>query len=284
VAMDASDYGFGSYRPASIDVPWVPSACNGVNHAVTVVGSKQINGVTHLIVRNSWGTWWGASGYFSVSALNSCSITTYGWGPVVKKEDINPDPNPNPIPTCPTFFSNCNTNDKVLNKCDGIPDAELAMGSKIAGWQPTGDIQSFTFFKEKNCNGSSVTYFGSFRCFEPTLGAVYSSAASNTAGPKDGCITLYESSCFGGASVEVCNHLSIISATDINIKKIGSLKAKVTAGVQSVKYVVIFDDYNYRGNAKTVAIPSNGKQMNLLTNADFSTAFAKARSIILVKG
>ena len=86
------------------------SACSGVNHAVNLVGYATTGtGAPYYILRNSWGTNWGEvskftktifilatipklqliglsffifilkSGYFRVSAANSCLIKKYVW-------------------------------------------------------------------------------------------------------------------------------------------------------------------------------------------------------------
>ncbi len=50
----------------------------GVNHGVVVVGYGALNGIDHWIVRNSWGTGWGQSGYILMQrGVNKCKIEGY---------------------------------------------------------------------------------------------------------------------------------------------------------------------------------------------------------------
>ena len=76
VAMDASDPGFGFYRPAGNE-SWVPASCGELNHAVVAVGYESVDGVEYLIVRNSWGEDWGMNGNFRVKASNSCGLMNF---------------------------------------------------------------------------------------------------------------------------------------------------------------------------------------------------------------
>lgn len=49
-----------------------------VNHGVVAVGFGVLNGIPYWIVRNTWGTNWGLSGYFLMKrGVNKCKIETY---------------------------------------------------------------------------------------------------------------------------------------------------------------------------------------------------------------
>lgn len=53
-------------------------ATGNVNHAVVVVGYGTLNNTPYWIVRNSWGTTWGASGYILLKrGVNMCNIELY---------------------------------------------------------------------------------------------------------------------------------------------------------------------------------------------------------------
>lgn len=59
----------------------INKACSSINHAVNLVGYVTSGtGAPYYILRNSWGSNWGESGYFRVSASNSCFIKKYVWG------------------------------------------------------------------------------------------------------------------------------------------------------------------------------------------------------------
>ncbi|EFX87406.1 hypothetical protein DAPPUDRAFT_312323 [Daphnia pulex] len=67
---------FFSYGGGVYDDP----ACDGpdVNHAVVLVGWGNLNGVDFWVVRNSWGTGWGLSGYGRIlRGVNRCNIESY---------------------------------------------------------------------------------------------------------------------------------------------------------------------------------------------------------------
>jgi C1A family cysteine protease len=49
-----------------------------INHAVVVVGWGTADGIPYWIVRNSWGSEWGQSGYILMErGVNRCQIESY---------------------------------------------------------------------------------------------------------------------------------------------------------------------------------------------------------------
>ncbi|KAI4890025.1 hypothetical protein NFI96_024326, partial [Prochilodus magdalenae] len=83
VAINAGHHSFQLYRSGVYDEP----ACGTrVNHAVLVVGyGTHSPGKDYWLVKNSWGTRWGDSGYIKMSRNkgNQCGIVKYAVYPVV---------------------------------------------------------------------------------------------------------------------------------------------------------------------------------------------------------
>lgn len=63
VGIDASSKILQLYKEGIIDSP---SCGSRINHAVTIVGYGTENGKDYWLIKNSWGTWWGDSGFFKV--------------------------------------------------------------------------------------------------------------------------------------------------------------------------------------------------------------------------
>ena len=71
VAIRAGWNGFQSYAGGIFTGEGCPS---GVDHAVVAVGYGSENGTDYWIVRNSWGTWWGESGYIRMAITDGAGV------------------------------------------------------------------------------------------------------------------------------------------------------------------------------------------------------------------
>jgi cathepsin L len=74
-ALIYADSGFMSYSSGVYSgCPDFTTSFNAINHAVIIVGYDS-NG--NWIIKNSWGTGWGQSGFATVSVANDCGLTAY---------------------------------------------------------------------------------------------------------------------------------------------------------------------------------------------------------------
>merc|ERR1712126_200461 len=83
VAIDASPRSFMRYRSG---VHWAPGCSSSrLSHAVLAVGYGSERGRDYYLVKNSWGTRWGAGGYIKMirNRNNNCGIATKPSYPIV---------------------------------------------------------------------------------------------------------------------------------------------------------------------------------------------------------
>ncbi|NWI90170.1 CATS protein, partial [Pitta sordida] len=82
VAIDASRPTFFLYHSGVYDDP---QCTQEVNHGVLVVGYGSLQNKEYWLVKNSWGTWFGDSGYIRMARndSNHCGIASYASYPLV---------------------------------------------------------------------------------------------------------------------------------------------------------------------------------------------------------
>ncbi|CAK7346300.1 unnamed protein product [Dovyalis caffra] len=106
VGICGSERVFQSYSKGIFTGPCSTS----LDHAVLIVGYGSENGVDYWILKNSWGTSWGMSGYMHMlrnggNSQGVCGINMLASYPV--KTSPNPPPPPPPGPTKCNLFTYC---------------------------------------------------------------------------------------------------------------------------------------------------------------------------------
>ncbi len=98
-------YSGGIYEDSNTSCSGSPCYYTNTNHAIALVGWNDNNGNGYWILRNSWGTGWGESGYMRIkytSAFVACEAAYLVYGEV--QPTPPPAPTPVPGPTPPAYI------------------------------------------------------------------------------------------------------------------------------------------------------------------------------------
>lgn len=276
VAMRSGSSNLKNYKPASLDIPWVPyEPCNDVDHIVAAVGAKYIEGKLHIIVRNSWGTDWGFQGYFTVPADNSCLITKWAFKP-----RISEDSKPNSVGGA-TIYRQCE-NDNGIEISDGVPDFVAQYGSTIKGFASGPITTALALYTEPNCKGIEQLVNDSMRtkCFTTRFfnAIEYRSIALHKPA-GNGCAWFYENTCKSGKWVKICKNYSNLQLAGINISNVKSI---IIGGLQQlecgIEAITLFDQIGFKGNSVTLPYKYLGYN-NLDDQESFRNIAKVAKSI-----
>ena len=254
VAVDASNKQF---RYAPHHNPIInpdQGSCKRINHAITAVGIKLINGKPHIILRNSWGLGWGKFGNGYIPIDNNCFVMFYAWLPTVQKvnwgDDDKPNPPNPPTPTqeCPVFFSSCDRdNSKTLESCTGIIDSKEKLGGNMLGWMGNEKHGLFNFFSDKNCRGTKSVRKSDERCFADNENTEEGSSFRSAAPygyAKEGHVDLFTNYCFTGESASISGSIPDIETLSFSLSKVKSIRF-----CEGNCRLILFKGKNYTGDA-----------------------------------
>merc|ERR1711998_180764 len=89
-----------SYHGGILALQDCPSS-SSINHAVVAVGYGKENGTPYWVIRNSWGSSWGESGYIRMSYGEAACSVTACFAAFISGSDGPAPPTPPPSPTPP---------------------------------------------------------------------------------------------------------------------------------------------------------------------------------------
>lgn len=271
--IDATSDLFKNYKKGILSASIM--GCRQINHAANIYGySDNVDGAKVYIVRNSWGHSWGINGsyFFALDNNNSCFLERGATFPTVKRT-YNPVP-PEPKPKCLEFYPECGlkgTPFEVCSSMSSIPTDKRRIAGFLSNKYEGTVVIPFT---QERCQDSSFYKLDhSVACFNDSglgnyINNVKSILIMTDIKVAQGCIKLFDESCFTGTETQICNDTPKLSAIGWD-KKIGSIKLG-----EGIKGITPFTDENYYGTYSSMPQDSWG-----LSN----TFYKKVRSIKLIK-
>jgi hypothetical protein len=248
VSYDASSRIFQFYQSGIINI----TDCLSANHIVLVVGIQSDEQGDYLIVRNSWGAWWGENGYFRIRvnlATGTCNITNVYIQPILiygKDPSTNPQPSPlqKPNPNCPILYEECNFGGIPISLCSGNSNLYTSGFYNVNRSFKLGPAKKVEFFNSANCIGNKgldVSLTKEEKCFDYLIDPKKSyvnkanSIAVSIDNPPPGCIWVYRDSCYLGDRVEICNDVSDLTCFGFN-RQISSFRLSEGVNVSFFTY------------------------------------------------
>jgi hypothetical protein len=282
VAIDAGSSVFQSYKSGVIDPPYTAS-----NHAVFAFGIGKDDLGDYIMVRNSWGSWWGDKGNFKLrinQTTKTNGATALGWLPNVA---VIPTPNPNPTPPnptpdppvnlCPTFYTGCNyAGTPTLQTCLNKSSLVVEKFNWNINSLKIGNSTSITLFDTALCKGMSVKVNKDVACFETDTDTQIKKMSKRISAfthhydtPPTGCIWVYDEYCFGKGREEFCGDAEDLMSVGFN-DKISSIRFG-----PGVKSVIVFVDIKFEGLA--YGFSKDTGNLDVATTKTFNNAISSLR-------
>jgi hypothetical protein len=269
VVIDAGTAAFQMYKSGVLD-----TTCTSINHAVTAVGIDSDATGDFIIIRNSWSSRWGETGYLRVR-LNtnsgcSCYVTKYAWLPTISGKpdpnpnpnpnpDPNPNPNPNPNPTPvpvanPIFYKDCDYSGNSLSMNSSIDNlTRVSFEDTISGFK-LGPAKKATLFDQAMCKGNGVSFTSDVACLSKATdkaqrraNRLSSSVLIETTQPAAGCVKVFADCCFQGTGVEIC-----ATSQDLTLNGMDNRISSIQFGT-GVSRVIIHNDSQTVGVSYSVS-------------------------------
>ena len=265
--MDASSVEFQTYKSGILDPP-----CSFRNHAVMLVGYNESEGFYE--VRNSWASSWGENGYYRIKrndSNQSCYHEFQGYLPKLY-----------PLTTsapkaCVRLYPQANFEGTPYEICDSLGTLSGFNGlvSSVA------NIYSETvyFYSGGNCSGS--TYIFSADNSNLSLSSTVRSMTNNVKSVTfpnrdpvdDGCIKVYDDSCYGTTNfLQICENKDQTDLSSIGWSaRISSIKLNKGTAFSSI---TVYTGPNFSGTSSTIS--SNRPSLtSTFENKIFSIKFNK---------
>ncbi len=222
VGLDAGSRIFQHYKSGVMELS--RDDCQNVNHlaVATAYLKDEVEGQDkgyYITIRNNWGIRWGNYGYADIrydTNTLTCLMSKYALLPTLTaKFPKYPGP---PGITCPVFYEGCNWAFKSVSTCSSF---KKLLNMRIQSIRVGSDANKVALYDEEECKGNVIFIDSDAKCLasSPTQSFVNDQIGSLSVlmkkyEPKEGCVLLCSSPCFGGKKVEICEAMDDLKDSD----------------------------------------------------------------------